>query len=284
MSHFVGHVFVPPHIQNDEIDSYLEEVLEEFSEHRQVEPYLDETIHAERLDEMKERVGESLETDPHKSEDETLIEYWYGHDDYKKVGPRSFEIYSTLNPNSEWDWWVIGGRWQNFFGPSLGDIIKVEGIDWDAERDEVSKDAQEQYDEFEKETEGLTLHHTWRELYEEYGDDRRHEAREIYNSQEWVRAAKTCIQDFIFATPEDYFKVNAGGREAFITDKIAGVGVPYAFIDLEGEWHSRGQMGWFGMSSDDDEPFDWAAKYFGYVEQVSAENPEALVVSVDFHI
>ena len=283
MSHFVGHVFVPPHIPNDEIDTYLDEVLDVYCESLEVEPYLSETIHAEDLDTIKERVGESLKVDPDKSEDENLIESWYGHDDYKKVGPRSFELYSTFNQNSEWDWWVIGGRWENFFGDKHGDIIKVEDIDWDAERDRITEESHKQYDDFEKATEGLTLHHTWRKLYEEYGDDRRQKARDTYHAQEWVKAAKTCV-DLLFVTPEEYFKHNAGGREAFITDKIAGVGVPYAFVDLDGEWHSRGEMGWFGISTDDDEPFDWAAKYFGYVDWAVKNMPGSRVVSIDFHI
>ena len=283
MSHFAGHVFVPPHIQDNEIDLYLEEVLEEFNENREVEPYLDETIHAEQLDEIKERATENLQTDPNWSEDESLIKYWHGHDNYKQVGPKSFEIYSTYNQRSKWDWWVIGGRWENFFGPTLGDIIKVEDIDWEAERDKISKEAHKQYDEFEKATEGLTLHHTWRELFDNSGPEGRQEARETYRAQEWVKAASSCA-NLLFEVPEDYFKVNAGGRDAFLIEKLGSVGVPYSYVDLDGKWHQKGEMGWFGMSTDDKDQFDWAADYFGYIDKVVKENPGTRVVSIDFHI
>lgn len=34
----------------------------------------------------------------------------------------------------------------------------------------------------------------------------------------------------------------------------------YAFLDLEGEWHSRGDMGWFGISNDGMSATDWATE------------------------
>lgn len=283
MSHFVGHVFVPSTVPANEVENYLDETLDVYCESRDVEPYLSETIHAEDIDRIKERLGELVSPDPDKSEDENIIESWYGYSELKQVGPRSFELYSTFNPNSEWDWWVIGGRWSDFFGEGRGDMVRVKDIDWEAERDRVTKESHAEYDRFEEATKGLTLKHTWKDLYDTYGDDRRGEARETYHAQEWVKAAKTCA-DLLFEAPEVYFKHNAGGREAFITDKIAGVGVPYAFIDRDGEWVSRGDMGWFGISTDDKEPFDWAAAYFKYLDEVKREDPEALVVSIDFHI
>ena len=456
MSHFVGHVFVPSDISGDQnIYGYLEEVLEPYSENKQVDPYLSETLHAEDLDRIKEKIGEDIDPDPDLSEDMALLEYWYGGRVIKQVGPRDFEVYSTYNPNqydlevctghgigseeaqsawhevlcevwgdqarhvfwksdegarrtfhllqgvhegeeqsensgtseglapqadvrnlaggvqrhagaagrevrylwdhpaggeterevgedeadlglsrrsssrdgesegasvptlqsyaghgegvvrhtscgsqvphgahivekrliggSKWDWWVVGGRWSNFFGDIYGDIIPADKIDWEQERDKITREANEQYDAFEKATEGLTLNHTWRELYETHGDDRRQEARELYNSQEWVKAANSCYRS-LFITPEEYFKHEAGGREAFLTEKLSGVGVPYSFIDLDGEWHQKGEMGWFGISTDDKDQFDWAAIYFGYIDKVVKENPGSRVVSVDFHI
>jgi hypothetical protein len=36
---------------------------------------------------------------------------WYDAED---IGPEG-EVYSERNPDSKWDWWVIGGRWANYW-------------------------------------------------------------------------------------------------------------------------------------------------------------------------
>lgn len=36
---------------------------------------------------------------------------------------------TTYNPDSQWDWWVIGGRWAGCFNGK--DIAKVTNVDWD---------------------------------------------------------------------------------------------------------------------------------------------------------
>lgn len=72
MSHFTVTVVVPPGRATDSgaLNAYLDEVLERYSEHREVEPYTTED------------------------------------------GGKS-----TYNPESKWDWWVIGGRWRGAYLP-----------------------------------------------------------------------------------------------------------------------------------------------------------------------
>ena len=36
----------------------------------------------------------------------------------------------------------------------------------------------------------------------------------------------------------------------------------FAFIDLNGKWHQRGKMGWFGCHSKEVEEQDWATEYW----------------------
>ena len=72
-----------------------------------------------------------------------------------------------------------------------------------------------------------------------------------------------------------------GYREAFVRERVMRAGVPYSFIDLEGNWCARGEMGWFGMSSDDKDQEDWSETYINYLHSV----PEGTrVVSLYLHI
>ena len=38
-------------------------------------------------------------------------------EEYERVGIDDFGVFtmSTYNPDSRWDWWIIGGRWTGFF-------------------------------------------------------------------------------------------------------------------------------------------------------------------------
>jgi len=53
---------------------------------------------------------------------------------------------------------------------------------------------------------------------------------------------------------------------------------PYGIITPDGEWHSKGRMGWFGMSSNEDE--EWGKKMLDLFSQYSNH----VVVGVDLHI
>lgn len=150
MTHFVGAVLVPADVAEDE---YLNTVLERYSENREVEPY----ISSER-DEWKEEVQKAKEAMPdvvararekvtspqpwdvrmkdyneteaqkyerQQSEsggwsDQQWLDWWSGEGSWK---PRrelagGFDRWTTYNPESRWDWWVIGGRWEGVYSPS----------------------------------------------------------------------------------------------------------------------------------------------------------------------
>lgn len=182
---------------------------------------------------------------------------------------------------SKWDWWVIGGRWDGFFNGE--NIVLATDTTISGKQEEARHDAEREYDEFEKVTEGLTFK-PWsvfdKELGHHASEDALSQAREEYHDQEWVKAANG-VAGFIWEPPEVHFKVNEGGREAFVRERAMQAGVPYSFIDLEGNWCARGEMGWFGMSSDDKTQEDWSESYINYLHSV----PEGTrVVSLDLHI
>lgn len=274
MSHFLLHVFVPERAQ---IDSYLDTVLETYSEHLEVAPYLSRTIDEDELAEMKRESFAPTEY----SDEADFLGQWFGGESVEydhETG--KWQIFSTYNPRSKWDWWVIGGRWSGFFHGK--DIARVVEADWEGDKEDARIQANKTYDRFERATQGLP-HVSWQACRDLHGEDV-DTARKVYNDQEWVKAAREVIGGFIFDSPHEYFKVDDGGREAFVRGEVAGVGLPFAYIDLNGNWNGKGEMGWFGISHDEEDDLAWSEHYMCYLDRVTEMNPETRIVAVDCHI
>jgi hypothetical protein len=142
-------------------------------------------------------------------------------DGYRYVPGKGYGYYH--NPNSMWDWWVIGGRYRGLLLlkdgktgelgepswcnkgeiPDGVDIACVEHIDWDRMDAREREDASRRWDEAKAKLSDTRF----KDLY---GDD--------------------C------------------DKEAFLKEE--GVFSTYAVITDDGEWHSPGKVGWFGASSD----------------------------------
>lgn len=56
---------------------------------------------------------------------------------------------------------------------------------------------------------------------------------------------------------------------------------PFCFIDEDGDWHEKGEMGWFGMAFNEQSDESWEAEYEDYLKEV---DPYCIVTVVDFHI
>lgn len=54
---------------------------------------------------------------------------------------------------------------------------------------------------------------------------------------------------------------------------------PFCFVDLDGEWHECAHMGWWGMTSDDNE--NWENEFWEYVNSLPEDT---VITTVDFHI
>lgn len=116
---------------------------------------------------------------------------------------------STRNPNSKWDWWDFGGRYNGRIRNAYR--ADADGFNFDAE-------------------------------YRQLGEN----------------------------------IVYAGEYE--LTDDTR----PFAFVDLDGKWHERGEMGWFAVVADGKDKDVWMTE----VEQllVAPREQNALLVGVDLHI
>ena len=87
----------------------------------------------------------------------------------------------------------------------------------------------------------------------------------------------------MFKKVEETYTNYKGEEEPYISSHI-----PFCLVTTDGDWHEKGEMGWFGMSYGDKDQDVWDDEVKTYVQKL-AEKPEeerkAIVVfAVDFHI
>jgi hypothetical protein len=100
MTHFLGVVL------DDKTNSHDEELLEPFSENLEIPAYIGEKLDDWLADERRELSEDSpdrnLTDDQFKRK--IISQGYYHYDDH---GNRL----TTYNPDSQWDWYSVGGRW-----------------------------------------------------------------------------------------------------------------------------------------------------------------------------
>lgn len=225
MSHFTVGVFI-----DIKKDKKLEDLLAPYQENNMGDcpkEYL----------EFNECDKEDIEEyENHKDEYETLEDFMWEYHGYKKDKETGKYGYWE-NPNAEWDWYEIGGRWSNSLLTKNGvkcDLEQLKNIDWDGMKEKAKV------------------------KYAEIWDSNPQGIKRYFNGIE---------KD---DTRESYVK----RMSEFST---------YAVITPDGEWHSKGEMGWFGVSSDTVEDRENWSKSF-YDTFIKDADDELVLVIVDCHI
>lgn len=278
MSHFAVLVKIPVEYQ-DNVLATIQDLLSPYSENDVA---------------YEEFVPKDIEKDYEKyKKGKESLEEWAERNGYHKQGD-SFGYMS--NPNAKWDWFEVGGRWAGMLVlkkglgvPSDGrgdkswtwdhkgedpyeakdqrevaDIAKIKDIDWPFLHKEAYKLAAQRYQEYRDwlkggSTSDRDVHHfDMHSLAYSLGlVHRQADGEFIYKDVE---------------SEEEFFAKYAAYWE-FST---------YAVLDRNG-WHSPGEMGWFGCSSEDPEDYlAWSAKY--YERFIENEDPETVLAVVDCHI
>ena len=155
-------------------------------------------------------------------------------------------VYAKYNPNARWDWYVIGGRFAGRLrvNGDRTDSAKVGEIDFSPDP-EVYKDS-------------LRF---WEVVVEYKPAKPEEEHFSIYN--------------------EKYYRETYGDRETFA--RVNSLFKTHAVITPDGEWHERGEVGYFGESSETpEEGIEWDKKY---VERfIDGADKELILTVVDCHI
>jgi len=252
MSHFSVAVFTEPNGKS------LEELLEPYNENIEVEPYV-----AMTKEEALARIAEYEDKYPeYKTKtDEEKIRDWFGYHYFDENG----NPMTTYNPDSKWDWYSIGGRFPGKLKANNGshgegsafhsnpmidgefDSAMVKDIDFSLDMEEYDKAIR-----------------YWEVVVEKQS------LKEDENSDDFHNWYK-----------EDYYTDYYKDKETYA--KICASCSTYAVVTPDGKWWSKGDMGWWGMSSETgDESLDWDLHYKERFIDTAA--PDWTVTIVDCHI
>ena len=182
-------------------------------------------------------------------------------------------IVKCTNPNSHWDWYVLGGRWGNYFllkDGSRSSIAQKGDIDFDAMMQERAEQAAERWSKVHNVIAGRPIPHweTFRQAYKDID-----EARDAWHAQEILADFRKLdlwldIEDFD-CTEEDY------------CEEAALSAIPTFALILDGKWYERGEMGWWAIVKDEKDAKDWAEQFNNLI----AGLPDDTLLSVyDCHI
>lgn len=198
---------------------------------------------------------------------------------------------------------------ENFTGRA--DLARKGDIDFDAMRTLAGAKAEIDYDAFEKATKGIEVAKSFaevtKEVFEKHGVEEKGpntenfllnaspeeiqawraerepivtEARSAYHAQPWIVALRENKLDNFFGDPIEDWCVNTGGRAAYVQKAVDSALATFAVL-IDGEWHERGHMGWFGMASDEKDSGSWEAEQRKLLDGLSDDTYLALV---DVHI
>lgn len=215
------------------------------------------------------------------------------------------------NPNAKWDWYQVGGRWAGMFliKPEFlseyADKIPNYSWGWDAEaisqvagenrvdsalkkhidfarmRAVAEKEAGETWDKVHAVIDPLPPIVPWDVVRDERFKGDIEAARKFYHEQEpivklseWNVANKyplgLLMKIDALLVPREVYVLRAGENELAC----------FAFLH-EGKWAERGNMGWFGLTSNEKDPETWSSIFVKFLE--SLPDNERLTC-VDCHI
>ncbi|WP_017623961.1 hypothetical protein [Nocardiopsis chromatogenes] len=174
---------------------------------------------------------------------------------------------STFNPRGEWDYWLTGGRWKDYFHvrPGAGDDpllvlpnataagTRAAGgpkgaLDLASMRESAAREAELEWDRFQERAAELPPALGWSSFARLVSADfPRQRAEEDYRSQPLV--------DALFHTdlgPVMDYALDAPGasKEGYIEGRRARAVPGAALLTLEGEWINAPFGGWIGSTPD----------------------------------
>ncbi|KAB4219410.1 hypothetical protein GAP53_08020 [Bacteroides uniformis] len=209
--------------------------------------------------------------------------------------------FSTYNPDSKWDWYVLGGRWSGAYirlkeGATSGikgepgvfenetgwDAALKGDIDFEAIRREGEERGRKCYKDIAAKCGGTiprplifwdTLLHD-----DKYAGLTIEEKRTIYHAQEAIKIWDAAGYDVPFIGPEiEDFQCT---EDEYAKRRAISAFVPYAVV-CDYKWYGRGEMGWWGVSTNECSEEEWNDRVW---KMVNALPDNTLISFYDCHI
>ena len=267
----------------DTTNSSVEEQLEPFDENLEVEAHLKDcycsrhNLNVKVTKELEKLFGGSFDKvkrEPYNAMDKSVqpdweewIADWVGKEEELKVkfakykkpsksctdcnGTGKYE--TTYNQDSKWDWYSIGGRWAGYFivkkgvEPERGEPSLLMS---DFKYEDLSADIVQKRDidlEAMLKKQKADLDKRWEKRDDPFANISKKMTKEQYMEKEMKKHPLT----------------------------------PFAFIDGNGEWHEKAEMGWWDMTSNDKAQEAWEAEF---TEWFNSLPEDAELTLVDCHI
>ena len=223
-------------------------MLAPYSEGLEVEPYIDITKE-ELMQHLREHKAEHPEET--KTLDQLYTDYISGYD--SKVD-KDGNILTTYNPNSKWDWWVVGGRYSERLTTKSGDLVDAEQF----------------------------KNLVFNQVLAENNPDVHFRTRfwEICVEGKPLIEGENQNDFFAFYKPEYYLR-RYNTKEEFIKKYFEFS--THAVVTPDGVWHEVGELLMFGMSTDTpEEAQEWDEKFFDRF--LKDRDPDDELIIVDYHI
>lgn len=306
MSHFTTLVVVSGDVRPEAMQRKLNEVLAPYDENMTV-PARREYIRGNpedywSVDDLRES-GKLPKDGPlvWKQVVDAHNEEW-GSDDGEKLfmaedGARPYRL-TTYNPESKWDWWVVGGRWSGYFrtkkGADVADLInyhhdgsadggRKRAIDFEGMLEKAENEARTRYQAYREAVKGTPEAIPWQTFADnvtDIGDYTIQDARREYFSQPRMEKLRgTDFGRWISIDPIEEFSVS---EDAYAGRARASAIPGYALVNLDGEWSAPGEMGWFGMH--DDEQSDREMYQKKVLEYLVSLDEDTWLIQLDLHI
>lgn len=208
-------------------------------------------------------------------------EYMADYCGYKSRDKETNKFGYWENPNKKWDWWTLGGRWNDFLLLKSGikaSCAKKSEVDWNKMMDIAGTDAAKKYNKFVTHFGHLPINKTWGECREEFKDDI-DAARKYYHAQIRVKeftekAQSLSIGDGFYVSADDFLIT----RDDYINNARKSSIRTFAVLK-DGNWSEKGNMGWFGSFSDEKE--NWSDMYQSILDSIGDNE---IISIVDCHI
>jgi hypothetical protein len=195
----------------------------------------------------------------------------------QKFADGTFKLINRTNPDAKWDWYQEGGRWGGYFDlkdGSKADSCTKGDIDFETIKEEARVAAEARFSTAHAAIAGRTWL-TWEENMKRHPGD--HEAaRKSYWSQPALVALKEAFPNEWMLNPEKY----RCDRETYVDRAVKSSMVPYAFLQNR-KWSQKGEMGWFGCSSDEMTQDEWNEAFWAWLDDLPEDT---ILTAVDCHI
>lgn len=247
----------------------------------------------ETLEELQKDYEEKKETYDYTSFENCMKDY-YGYIEENGQWGR------YTNPNAKWDWWSVGGRWTGFFKlkegasgevgelgvfstpPKVGfaDIVRKEDIDWDYMRNVAGDVAEKKWVLANESFKDKLPFESWETIRLKY-ENNLDVARYQYNNQPAVLAFKEMVKNNIdlfgwYGNAEDFLVP----KDVYVA-RIKNSSITTYAIVKDGVWYQKGDMGWWGMSSNEMSQDEWNKKFWELIQSIPDDTKLTLV---DCHI